>query len=116
MLPLPAAARSKTGDLVPKVLGSNLTHRKARSAQVGLSFYVLTIFFVVIILVGLGYLKMEVLHVVEGVVTIVISFWFMRQRTSVDEDHLGVAAPAPAAPAPAAPVHANPIQPAGPAT
>jgi hypothetical protein len=64
---------------------STMTHRRAGNAQIGLSYFFLTGFFVVLILEGLGYIKSNVSNNLREVLMLVMSFWFMRQRTSGDE-------------------------------
>lgn len=61
-----------------------LSHHAVATAQVGLSYFFLTGFFVCVIMYGLGYLKNEVITVLTAGVQLVLSFWFMRQRTSND--------------------------------
>jgi hypothetical protein len=60
-------------------------HRTVANAQVGLSYFFLAGFFTVLILSGLGVLKVDVTHFLEGGATMVLSYWFMRQRSSTDE-------------------------------
>lgn len=62
-----------------------MTHRKAGNAQVGLSYFFLTGFFVVLILEGVGYIKANVSNNLREVLMLVMSFWFMRQRVSGDD-------------------------------
>lgn len=62
-----------------------MTHRKAGNAQVGLSYFFLTGFFVVLILEGVGYIKANVSNNLREVLMLVMSFWFMRQRDSSAE-------------------------------
>ena len=66
-------------------LPNALTHRKARSAQIGLSYFFLFGFFFVMVATGLGYMKVDVIHFMEGGATMILSFWFMRQRETGSE-------------------------------
>jgi hypothetical protein len=63
----------------------DLTHRKARSAQVGLSYFFLAGFFGIIMLEGLGWIKFDVMGQLGPMAMLVLSFWFQRQRSSSDE-------------------------------
>ncbi len=63
----------------------DLTHRKARSAQVGLSYFFLAGFFGIIIMQGTGCLKFDVMGQLGPMAMLVLSFWFQRQRTSSDD-------------------------------
>lgn len=64
-----------------------LTHRVAGRAQVGLSYFFLSGFFAVVAAQGLGYLKTDMLSQLSPIVMLVMTFWFQRQRTSVDDPH-----------------------------
>ena len=59
-----------------------LPHHVVATAQVGLSYFFLTGFFACLILVGLGYLKADIMTSLTAGVQLVLAFWFMRQRTS----------------------------------
>lgn len=62
-----------------------MTHRMAASAQVGLSYAFLVGFFAMAALQGLGYMKIDAIGALKDVLMLVMSYWFMRQRTSGDE-------------------------------
>jgi hypothetical protein len=62
-----------------------LTHSVAGRAQVGLSYFFLAGFFALLVLEGLGYIKINVVDELGPITMLVMSFWFQRQRTSVDE-------------------------------
>lgn len=64
---------------------AQMSHRKAGNAQVGLSYAFLIGFFLTLGLYGFGIIKVDVMHFLEGGLTMVLSFWFMRQRTTGDE-------------------------------
>jgi hypothetical protein len=62
-----------------------MSHKTAAYAQIGLSYFFLAGFFASLVLQGLGYLKLDVLGGLKDVLMLVMSFWFMRQRTTGDE-------------------------------
>ena len=64
---------------------ATMTHRRAGNAQIGLSYFFLTGFFTVLILEGLGFIKVNVSNNLREVLMLVMSFWFMRQRVTGDE-------------------------------
>jgi hypothetical protein len=90
----------------------DLTHRKARSAQVGLSYFFLTGFFIITVMEGLGRFKISLLNQMIPITMLVMSFWFQRQRSSTDEADELKRGPDPVVP-PKTPEPApiNPIQP-----
>ena len=61
---------------------NDLTHKKAANAQVGLSYLFLIGFFLLAAAQGLGYLKLDMIGELKDVLMLVMSFWFMRQRTT----------------------------------
>lgn len=71
-----------------------MTHRTAANAQVGLSYFFLTGFFLLVGLQGLGYIKFDVIGSLKDVLMLVMSFWFMRQRTSAEPDSAPPSQPA----------------------
>lgn len=76
-----------------------LSHWAVAKAQVGLSYLFLLGFFGVLLLEGLGYIKNNVSNNLREVLMLVMSFWFMRARTSGDEPD---PTPDPTSPPPAA--------------
>lgn len=70
-----------------------LTHRVAGRAQVGLSYFFLAGFFALATAQGLGYLKLDVVGELKDVLMLVMSFWFMRQRESVNPTQPEIPAP-----------------------
>ena len=62
-----------------------MPHLKAANAQVGLSYAFLFGFFSMAAFQGLGYLKIDAIGGLKGVLMLVMSFWFMRQRNSGDD-------------------------------
>lgn len=74
-------------------------HKQARAAQIGLSYFFLLGFFIMIYLQGIGYLKVDVIGELKDVLMLVMSFWFMRQReTATDEPKPNFSQPANPAP------------------
>jgi hypothetical protein len=63
-----------------------LSHHAVATAQVGLSYFFLAGFFACLILVGLGYLKPDIMTSLTAGVQLVLAFWFMRQRASDPPD------------------------------
>jgi hypothetical protein len=63
----------------------SMTHRKAGNAQVGLSYFFLTGFFTVLILQGLGYIKIDFIGQLAPMAMLLLSFWFQRQRDTGPE-------------------------------
>ena len=59
-----------------------LSHHMVATAQVGLSYLFLAGFFACVILYGLGYFKNDIMTVLTAGLQLMLSFWFMRQRTS----------------------------------
>lgn len=67
---------------------NNLTHRKARSAQVGVTYFFLAGCFGLIAMQEMGYFKAGSADIIPQIIPLmmlVLSFWFQRQRTSVDD-------------------------------
>lgn len=62
----------------------SMTHRAAANAQIGLSYFYLTGYFAVLVLYGLGILKVNVIEDLTPLTAMVLTFWFQRQRTSAD--------------------------------
>lgn len=78
-----------------------LTHTIAGRAQVGLSYFFLAGFFALATAQGLGYLKLDIIGELKDIVTLVMSFWFMRQRESTAETPASPVPPTqPVTPAP----------------
>lgn len=79
---------------------------KAGNAQVGLSYFFLIGFFAVVIMEGLGLLKISMVNQLIPIVMLVMTFWFQRQRTT---ETVGDGDPPRGVPS------LNPIQPVTPA-
>ena len=53
----------------------------------GLSYFFLAGFFILVGLEGFGYLKINVVDQLGPITMLVMSFWFQRQRVSVDDSY-----------------------------
>jgi hypothetical protein len=81
-----------------------MSHRKAGNAQVGLSYFFLAGFFAILILQGLGYIKLDMIGQLAPMAMLVLSFWFQRQRESTPEIQISSEhPPGPKAPPPQSP-------------
>ena len=63
-----------------------MKHRTAAFAQVGISYFFLTGFFVAAGLEASGIVKTSLTNELKDGLMLVMSFWFMRQRTTNDPD------------------------------
>ena len=62
-----------------------MTHLGVGASQLVLSILFLLGFFFCAAMEGLGYFKVSIVNNLREVLMLMMSFWFMRQRTSVDE-------------------------------
>jgi hypothetical protein len=63
-----------------------MIHKQAASAQVGLSYFFLVGFFACAILEAVGVFKTTLTNELKDGLMLVMSFWFMRQRNTADDE------------------------------
>jgi len=68
-----------------KGLAQSMWHWTVANAQVGITYFWLTGYMGVVLLVGFGKVPKEVLEDLTPITVFVMGFWFQRQRSSGDD-------------------------------